>query len=243
MRTVDDVSVTVPSPLRSAAIFDLDRTLLPGSSLIQVGRLALRNGLISPRTLAKGLWEDARYRLQGSNDSQVRDLHEQLLAMAAGVDASMMDELAEQAAPRIVDDMRDDVRSRLEHHLELGDLVVILSASPDEVVRRVAVELGAHHGFGTRAQRIHGVYTGHLDGAPCYGNGKLSRLLEAELPIDASRSFAYADSMSDLPILRWVTHPVVVSPDAGLRDLATAEGWPIVEPDRLGRRRQWARSA
>lgn len=243
MQTVDDDTVTDTPPPRPAAIFDLDRTLLPGSSLIPVARLALRNGLISPRTLARGLWEDARYRLQGSSDTQVRDLHEQLLAMAAGVDVSLMDQLAGQAAPRIVDDMRDDVRSRLEHHLALGDLVVILSASPDEVVQRVADELGAHHGLGTRAQRMHGAYTGHLDGVPCYGPGKLTRLLEAELPVDPTRTFAYADSMSDLPILRWVAHPVVVSPDADLRVLATAEGWPVVEPDRLGRRRQWARSA
>lgn len=222
---------------RPAAVFDLDRTLLPGSSLVHVGRVALQMGLIAPRMLAKGLWDDARFRIQGSSNGQVRSLHTQLLGMAAGVETGVVDELVTLAAPRIVGDMRPDMRGRLEHHLDLGDLVVILSASPDEVVRAVAESVGADHGLGTVAQVLNGSYSGHLDGEPCYGPGKVTRLERAELPIDPGASFAYADSISDVHVLRWVKHPIAVSPDNELRRLAEFEGWPVVEAERVTRLR------
>ena len=227
----------------SGAIFDLDRTLLPGSSLVHVARRAMQMGLLSGRALARGLWDDARYRLQGATDAQVRDAYQHVLSMAKGLDTSLMQELADEAAPLIVADMRPDVRARLDHHLELGDTTVVLSASPDELVHRVAAELGAHHGLGSRAQVINGVYTGHLDGEPCYGPGKINRLLGAGLAIDPVRSFAYADSFSDRHLLRWVGHAIVVSPDTELRELASLEGWPVIEADRTSIRSRRMRTS
>lgn len=192
-------------------------------------------GLISGRALARGLWDDARYRLRGATDNEVRAMHQHLLALAAGIDVSVIDELVDGAAPRIIADMRTDVRARLDHHLALSDTVVVLSASPDQLVRRVADDLGAHHGLGTRVQIVAGTFNGHLDGEPCYGPGKVNRLLGAALPIDPTNSFAYADSISDRHVLRWVAHPIVVSPDTELRELASIEGWPVIEAARSAR--------
>ena len=226
-----------------AALFDLDRTLIPGSSLVHVGRVAVRCGLVSPLMLMRGLVEDARFRTQGSSDDQVGRLHKRLLAMAEGVEADRGEELAEMAAPAIVRDVRPRLRRVLDDHLQQGHVCVVLSASPDEVVREVARRLGADLGLGTRAEVADGRYTGRLRGEPCYGPGKMLRLDTAALPIDLRTSYAYADSSSDLPVLEAVGHPVAVRPDKRLRAVAEERGWVTLGDEGERRVRRRARAA
>jgi hypothetical protein len=114
----------------------------------------------------------------------------------------------------------------------------VLSASPTEIVSRVADAAGLELGIGTTSELdADGRYTGDLAGPFCYGQGKaeiLRDLAERE-GYDLSACYAYSDSVSDLPMLEAVGHPVAVNPEPELRDLAEERGWPIVETSRVPR--------
>ena len=85
-------------------------------------------------------------------------------------------------------------------------------------------------GIGTKAVVVGGRYTSELDGSFVYGQGKAEAIqkLVAERGYDLSRSYAYSDSVSDLPMMELVGHPVAVNPDGPLEDVAHDRGWPIV---------------
>jgi phosphoserine phosphatase len=65
----------------------------------------------------------------------------------------------------------------------------------------------------------------------CYGDGKVQALRLALGEIDLRGAFAYADSASDLPLLRACGHPVAINPDRSLRRVARRSGWPILTLD------------
>ena len=94
-------------------------------------------------------------------------------------------------------------------------------------------------GIGTRYEvDAGGNFTGRLDGPFVYGPGKVEAMQRfADLhEIDLAESYAYSDSLSDLPMLRAVGNPVAVNPDPPLAEIAKAEGWQTMRFERLGRR-------
>ena len=105
---------------------------------------------------------------------------------------------------------------------------MLLSSSPQELVGLVGRELGMHRSIGTRAAVADGRYTGDLDHPFCYGAGKVEALRLALGDVGLRGAFAYADSASDLPLLRACGHPVAVNPDRTLRRVAGRFGWPVL---------------
>ncbi len=218
-----------PSALAAAvAVFDLDRTILPGSSLLPLARRAARVGLIPPRRLASAAARNLAFRRYGASDTTTTGVREEVLAVVAGLRVDDLDPLVAEVAAELVDRARPRVLRLIDIHRRRGDFVVVLSASPHDLVEQVAARLGVHRGVGTRAEVDDGVYTGRIDGAFCYREGKLTRLREALGDVDLATVWAYADSASDLPLLEAVGHPVAVHPDRALRLVATAAGWPVV---------------
>ncbi len=120
-------------------------------------------------------------------------------------------------------------RRLVSQHVELGDYCVVLSSSPQELVERVAANIGVQRGVGTRTEVVDGCFTGRLDGPFCHSDGKLARLRDELGVVDLSRAFAYSDAGSDLPLLSACGYPVAVNPDRRLRSAARAGGWPIIE--------------
>lgn len=210
------------------ALFDLDRTLLPGSSLVALGRALARARLVPTRLLVGAGARDMLYRRRGSTDAQAERLRNRALAAVAGVERASLLEALWVLAERLAGQITPGARLLVERHLSGGDFCVVLSASPQELVELVCARLGAHRGIGTRGEIVDGCFTGRLDGPFCYGPGKLDRLAAALGPVDLSRAWAYADSASDLPLLRAVGHPVAVNPDRRLRAVAVAAGWPVL---------------
>ncbi len=123
-------------------------------------------------------------------------------------------------------------------HAEAGRARYIVSASPQELISRLAVELGLEGGIGTRSEIVDGRYTGELDGPFVYGVGKAGadEKLAKERGYDLRLSYAYSDSSSDLPLLELVGHPVAVNPDRALEAIAHQRGWPTVEFSRTAKR-------
>jgi len=216
---------------RRLAVFDLDRTLLPGSSLMELGRALADRHVIERTTVARHAVRAAVFARRGLPDTRIARLRESLLAAAADHDRDELVSVARAVGPEIASGAYPAARWLIDRHHTAGDICVVLSASPQELVEVVAAELGADRAVGTRTEVVDGRLTGRLDGPFCHGSGKLERLREELGPVDLARAVAYADSGSDLPLLTACGHPVAVNPDRRLREAATSAGWPVL---RLG---------
>ena len=212
-----------------AAIFDLDRTLLPGSSLVHLGRALVRDGLLRPSDLASFFARETAFRWRGLSQPGAERLRQRLLAMAAGFELAPLVAVVDTVGADVARLVPPAALRLVSQHLELGDYCVVLSSSPQELVERVAAHLGIQRGVGTRAEVIDGKLTGRLDGPFCHSDGKLARLRDELGMVDLRRTFAYSDAGSDLPLLSACAYPVAVNPDRQLRSAARAAGWPIIK--------------
>jgi HAD superfamily hydrolase (TIGR01490 family) len=224
---------------RSAAFFDLDRTLMAGSSGMAWAKASYDAGLISRGQMARWARDGLVFRLRGSTDETTRRTMAQIREVLTGVRARELERLGPQVLaevlPRIYPQMLDEVHS---HHDD-GRPTFIVSAAGNDLVELIARVLGMSGGVGTRyALDADGRFTGELDGPFMYGKGKLEgmRRFAEEHDIELGSSWAYSDSHSDLPMLRAVGNPVAVNPDAELARVALAEGWRVMRFERLGRR-------
>ncbi len=224
---------------RAAAFFDLDKTLMAGSSGMHFGRAAYRGGLVSRGTLARWGLTHLQYRLRGHTDEQAGVLLDEVKELLSGVPgrdiARMAPELLAGILPRIYPQMLAEVYE----HQDAGRPTFIVSAAGNELVKMLAQVLGMEGGIGTAyAVDGDGRLSGELDGPFMYGEGKVEAMRQyaAEHDIDLAASYAYSDSASDLPMLGAVGNPVVVNPDPALLTTAKQEGWRVMRFEKLGRR-------
>jgi len=224
----------IPAPAGPGlAVFDLDRTLVRGSSLAVFGRVVLRRRLVPAHWVLSELARGRHFARRGEVDGEVgertRGLADRLLARAAGRDAAPLQDAAAEAVDRIERDVFPDAARLLARHRDAGDVCVILSAGPQDLVELVSRRLGAHLGIGTRVEVVDGRLTGRLSGPLCHGPGKLVRLREELGGVTLAHTTAYSDSVSDLPLLRACGAPVAVNPDRHLLAVARREGWPVLQ--------------
>ena len=223
---------------RAAAFFDLDKTLMAGSSGMQFARIGARHGIVGRRQLASWAVEHLRYRLRGTTDARTKEVLKVARELIAGVPARSVErmnpEVMAAILPRVYPQMLDEVYG----HQDAGRATFIVSAAGNGVVEPLAAVLGMDGGIGTSYEIEDGTFTGRFDGPFVYGPGKVEAMeaFAAEHGIDLAESFAYSDSVSDLPMLRAVGHPVVVNPDPPLAELAREEGWQTMRFEQLGRR-------
>jgi HAD superfamily hydrolase (TIGR01490 family) len=224
---------------KAAAFFDLDKTLMAGSSGMQFARVAARGGIVSRRQLASWGIEHLRYRLRGTTDEKTSEVlrvaRELITGLPATTVARMGPEVMTAILPRVYPQMLEEVHA----HQDAGRPCFIVSAAGNDVVETLATVLGMEGGIGTRYEiGADGAFTGRFDGPFVYGPGKVEAMeaFAAEHGIDLGASYAYSDSLSDLPMLRAVGHPVAVNPDPALAGISTEEGWQTMRFERLGRR-------
>jgi HAD superfamily hydrolase (TIGR01490 family) len=224
---------------RAAAFFDLDKTLMAGSSGMQFARVASRQSVVSRRQLASWGIEHLRYRLRGTTDARTEEVLRVARELISGVPAKTVDRMGPEVMaailPRVFPQMLDEVYA----HQDAGRATFIVSAAGNGVVETLAQVLGMEGGIGTRYEvDAEDNFTGRFDGPFVYGPGKVKAMqaFAAAHDIDLGESYAYSDSLSDLPMLRAVGHPVVVNPDPPLAEIAREEGWQTMHFERLGRR-------
>lgn len=210
------------------AVFDLDRTLVPGSSLIHLARAMAAGGLLRRRELAFHGARNVAFARRGASDERVRRLRAELLRTVAGLEYEPIVALSDEVAGSVAGSVYSSAGWLLERHLKAGNFCVVVSSSPQELVDEVAKRLGAHRAVGTRAEVREGRFTGELNGPFCYGAGKLERLRTDLGIVDLRGAHAYSDSASDLPLLRGCGHPVAVNPDRRLLAAARRAGWPVI---------------
>lgn len=216
---------------RSAAFFDLDRTLISGSSAFVFGVAAWRNDLVSNAQFARDAWGAIAFKLRGDRGGDTTAaVRDRILGAVKGAAQDDLVALNEVIVPKLIERLRPESKRLLELHRRAGRATYIVSASPHELVEPLAQALGMTHGIGTVATVADGVYTGELSGPFCYGAGKVDAIGELARweGFDLDQCYAYSDSISDLPMLEAVGHPVAVNPDGDLHDIALERGWPIV---------------
>jgi HAD superfamily hydrolase (TIGR01490 family) len=217
-------------PVR-AAFFDVDKTLLPGSSLYLFARGLYRRGFYTLRDIAGFAFGQFVFRLTGAEgQSGMEAARESALAFVEGKHQADLvqlghDIVVEVIGPRIYPGMRRVI----EAHRAAGDRTYLVTAAPHDLAEEMATYLGMDGALGTRAELVDGTYTGRMLGPVLHGPAKLDavRALAAEAGIDLRSSSAYSDSVNDRPLLEGVGHPVAVNPDRVLRELAAERGWPI----------------
>ena len=221
-----------------AAFFDLDKTLMAGSSGVFFARAAYETGMISRSRLLKDLYENVRFRLLGSTDDRADDVRRRVGEMIRGVRVRDLERLSPRVLSGVLPRLYPEMLERAYAHQDAGEPVYILTAASQQMADLLARVLAFDGGIGTRSEIVDGYYTGRPAGPFNYREGKVIAMREvAERDgVDLSASHAYSDSESDLPMLRAVGRAVVVNPDAELRRIAVEEGWEIIALDRLGRR-------
>ena len=224
---------------KGAAFFDLDKTLMAGSSGMVFARVANRKGFVPRRQLARWGMDHLRYRLRGSSDEQtsaVVEVAKRIFAEIPERDVERMGpEVLAGILPRIYPQMLDEVH----RHQDEGRATFIVSAAGNDLVKTLAAVLGMEGGIGTAWEvGTDGKFTGEMEGPFVYGKGKVEamRRFAEKHDIDLAQSYAYSDSVSDLPMLRAVGHAVVVNPDGPLLEIARQEDWQVMRFERLGRK-------
>ncbi|SDO98934.1 HAD-superfamily subfamily IB hydrolase, TIGR01490 [Actinacidiphila guanduensis] len=230
-------------PPRTAAFFDLDKTVIAKSSTLAFGRSFYHGGLINRRAVLRTAYAQFVYLVGGADHDQMEGMRKYLSELCRGWNVQQVREIVAETLHDLIDPIiYDEAASLIEEHHAAGRDVVIVSASGSEVVEPIGEMLGADHVVATRMVVQDGAYNGEIDHY-VYGPAKaeaIARLAESE-GYDLERSFAYSDSATDLPMLEAVGHPYAVNPDRALRKEAVARGWPVLtfsRPVRLKQRIQ-----
>jgi HAD superfamily hydrolase (TIGR01490 family) len=231
--------------MAGAAFFDLDKTLMEGSSAFHFGRAAYKAGMVSRRQLASDAWANLKFRLHGSTDTGTDELRERILESIAGQRVVDLARMGPDVLAGILPLVYREVLDEAYAHQDAGRRAYIVTAASQELADVLAHVLVLDGGVGMRSEVRDGVYTGKPAGPFTYREGKavaIRELAERE-GIDLSESYAYSDSESDLPMMRTVGHPVAVNPDRALERVAREQGWRIMRFDKLGRRLKLAAAA
>lgn len=231
---MDTVTSTTPSERKAAAFFDLDKTVIARSSTLAFVRPLRKAGLLKHRTVLKAAVAQAIYRTLGADQMQLDRVRDQLIRLSRGWKADRIHRLVQETVDDVISPLvYAEALALIDEHRRAGREVVIVSISPEEVVRPLAGYLGVDHVIASRPEvDEEGRYTGRM---AFYATGEAKAAAIGELArrwgLDLERCFGYSDSSADLPMLAAVGQPVAVNPDRALREVATERGWPVVEFD------------
>ncbi|MFF7440833.1 HAD-IB family hydrolase [Streptomyces sp. NPDC008122] len=226
---------------RTAAFFDLDKTVIAKSSTLTFSKSFYRGGLISRRAALRTAYIQFVFLAGGADHDQMERMREYLSALCKGWNVAQVKELVAETLHDLIDPIiYDEAASLIEEHHAAGRDVVIVSTSGTEVVEPIGEMLGADRVVATRmVVGEDGCFTGEVE-YYAYGPTKAEAvrgLAESE-GYDLSRCYAYSDSATDIPMLEAVGHPYAVNPDRTLRREAVAREWPVLAFDKPVRLKQ-----
>jgi HAD superfamily hydrolase (TIGR01490 family) len=223
----------VPNPEKiEAAFFDVDNTIIRGSSIFLFGKAAFKRKFFSRRDFWNFAWHQARFIARGETAKTLSDVKDRALGLVAGHKVEELSSLTEIVYDDYITTKLWPETVRLaQEHMKAGREVWLITATPVEIAEIMAKKLGLTGGLGTLVDRKDGVLTGKLVGEALHGKAKYKAMkrLAKDRNISLKRSYAYSDSHNDLPMLTHVGHPVAVNPDKILKTHAEAAGWKILD--------------
>jgi HAD superfamily hydrolase (TIGR01490 family) len=226
-----DTSLAAPPDLTAAAFFDVDNTMMMGASLFHFARGLAARKFFTASDLAGFAWQQLKFRVGGRESSHdVQASREQALSFVAGRTVHELVELSEEIYDELMADrIWAGTRALAQMHIDAGQRVWLVTATPVELAQIIARRLGLTGALGTVAESSDGVYTGRLVGEMLHGRAKAHavRALAASEGLDLRRCTAYSDSSNDVPMLSAVGTAVAVNPDQRLREVARSRGWEV----------------
>ena len=229
-QTSQQTAATTAPHARTAAFFDLDKTIIAKSSTLAFSKPFFNQGLLNRRAVLKSSYAQFIYLLSGADHDQMDRMRAHMTNMCTGWDVAQVKSIVNETLHDIVTPLVfGEAADLIAAHKLCGRDVVLVSASGEEIVAPIARALGATHAMATRMVVEDGKYTGEI-AFYCYGEGKVQaiRELAAREGYPLEHCYAYSDSITDLPMLEAVGHPSVVNPDRSLRKEASERGWPLL---------------
>jgi HAD superfamily hydrolase (TIGR01490 family) len=216
---------------KRAAFFDVDNTLVRGSTLYFLGRGMYQRGFFTKADISRFVVANIRFRMTGTEKKEVIEKYQKAATDFIGGHAvddikKVAEEIYDEyVSPKLWQGTFEIAKS----HLDKGEEVWLVTAAPQDMADIIAQRLGLTGALGSKACIENGVYTGELDGKLLHGTEKALAIekLAAQENFDLEDCFSYSDSHNDIPLLQAVGHPCAINPDAILRIRALAEGWPI----------------
>jgi len=220
-----------PEDLTAAAFFDVDNTLVQGSSLVHFGRGLAARKYFQYADLWNFIYAQAKFQLTGrENSDDVAEGRRKALEFIEGRSTAEISDLGEEIYDEIIAaKIWPGTRALAQAHLDAGQQVWLVTATPYELAAIIARRLGFTGALGTVAESADGVFTGRLVGDILHGLGKAHavRALAVREGLNLRRCTAYSDSINDVPMLSLVGTAVAINPDGKLRDVARERGWEI----------------
>lgn len=223
-----------PTPPRKteAAFFDVDNTLLRGSSSFLFGKAAFRKGFFTRKDFWRMAWQQAQFIRKGEKNN-LNVIRDRALSIISGHKATDLTDLTDEVYENYISPKLWPETVRIaKEHIAAGREVWLVTATPKEIADVIAHRLGLTGGLGTIVEvGADGIITGKLVGQTLHGKAKRRAIiaLAKERNISLRRSFAYSDSVNDLPMLNAVGNPTAINPDVALRYYANEAGWPILD--------------
>jgi HAD superfamily hydrolase (TIGR01490 family) len=213
-----------------AAFFDLDKTVIARASMAAFGGPFYKGGLVSKTTVLRALYSQLVYLYLGASEKKLDKIRRSVLELTKGWEQIKVRSIVEDTLIETVDPiLYKEAVEEIDFHQSQGRSVWLISASPEEIVKPLGRYIGVDGVIASRAEVDQdGKYTGEME-FYAYGENKavaIKELAETE-DIDLSKSYAYSDSATDIPMLEAVGHPICVNPDRQLARHARLSGWEV----------------
>ena len=216
--------------MQKAAFFDLDKTILATSSSLAFSKPLFEQGLIKRADVVRSAYRQFIFTIAGATHEQTERMRQQLSALVTGWDVKELQQIINESLSQSITPLvHEEILTILKQHQADGYKVVIVSASGNEIVGPVSEILGADAFIATELEAIEGKYTGVIT-FYAYGENKVKAIqaYAESHNINLNASYAYSDSITDLPMLEVVGHPIIVNPDSALNEVAAERSWPII---------------
>jgi len=216
---------------KRAAFFDVDNTLIRGSTIYFLGRGMYQRGYFTKKDISRFVLANLRFRLTGKeNKEEIARFQSAATDFIGGHNVKDIEAIAQQIYDEFVSPaMWQGTIDIAQTHIANGDEVYLVTAAPEDMATLISARLGLTGALGSKAEIKDGLYTGQMNGPLLHGKEKAIavRELAEKKGFNLENCFAYSDSSNDLPLLQCVGHPSAINPDALLGLRAMAEGWPI----------------
>lgn len=222
---------------KRVAFFDVDNTLMRGSSLFFLSKGMYQRGFFTKKDISNFVMANLRYRLSGvESKEEIAKIQNAACEFFRGHDASVIEKMGIEVYDEFVSPaLWQGTIEIANNHLDHDEEVWLVTATPKDLADVIAKRLGFTGALGTVAEIKDGIYTGKIIGQLLHGPNKAIAIKElAERHgIDLANSYAYSDSHHDIPLLEAVGNPRAINPDTLLQIHALRKNWPIYDFRRL----------
>ena len=215
------------------AFFDVDNTLLKGSTIFFLGRGMYQRGFFTKKDISAFVLANLRYRLTGKeNRDEIVRFQNAACEFIKGHNVVEIEKIGQEIYEEYVSPaIWQGTVEIAQEHLAKGEEVWLVTATPLDMANLMAKRLGFTGALGTKAETKDGIYTGKMIGNLLHGREKavaIKELSQSE-SFDLKNCYAYSDSHHDIPLLESVGNPRVINPDTLLEIRAYRDNWPVYD--------------